>query len=399
MAGLLEGVRVLDLTNVLAGPFCGYQLALQGAEVIKVEIPGSGDLARQLGASAPLNACNMGASFLAQNANKKSITLNLKNTQAREAFLRLVETADVVLENFRPGVMQRMSLGYEELRAANPGIVYCAISGFGQDGPLSDNPAYDQIIQGLSGLMSLTGEPNAEPYRVGYPICDTLGGLTAAFAICAALTRRGGEGEGAFIDVSLLDATLVSLGWPLSNLLIADVEPQRLGNDNATASPSGAFRTGRGMLNIAANKQDQFLSLCGVLGIPELALDERFAGREARKQHRSALTAILEDALLTDTAENWAAALNAAGVPAGCVLDLADAVRQPQVVHRRIVETIAVDGEPAALRLLRAGFQVAGEPAEISAPPPRLGEHTHEILLALGYEESEIGRLHEAGAL
>ena len=214
---LLERVRVLDLTNVLAGPFCCYQLAQLGADVIKVEVPGSGDLARQLGADAELNQKLMGASFLAQNAGKRSITINLKNPDGKEVFRRLVGTADVVVENFRPGVMDRLDLGYQELKKLKSNLIYCAISGFGQNGPLKDNPAYDQIIQGLSGVMSITGDKNSAPLRAGFPVADTIGGLTAAFAIAAALFRRERSSEGEFIDVSMLESTLVTMGWAVSN--------------------------------------------------------------------------------------------------------------------------------------------------------------------------------------
>ena len=238
---LLAGTRVLDLTNVLAGPFCCYQLAQLGAEVIKVEVPGSGDLARQLGADPELNRRGMGASFLAQNAGKRSITLNLKSPKGREAFGRLVATSDVVVENFRPGVMDRLGLGYAALKAGKNDIIYCAISGFGQDGPLKFNPAYDQIIQGLCGVMSVTGDAQSAPLRVGYPVADTMGGITAAFAIAAALFRRERSGEGEFIDVSMLEASLVAMGWAVSNWLIAGVRPEPMGNENMTASPSGTF--------------------------------------------------------------------------------------------------------------------------------------------------------------
>src|SRR5688572_13719824 len=202
MGSALHGVRVLDLTNVLAGPYCAYQLALMGAEVIKVEVPGEGDLARQLGADQALNARHMGASFLAQNAGKKSLTLNLKAESGKAVLHRLVKSADVLVENFRPGVMDRLGLSYADLSKSNPTLVYCAISGFGQDGPLKSAPAYDQIIQGLSGMMSITGTRQTAPLRVGYPVADTLAGITAAFAITAALVRRLSSDEGAFIDVS-----------------------------------------------------------------------------------------------------------------------------------------------------------------------------------------------------
>jgi len=207
MANLLEGIRVLDLTNVLAGPFCCYQLALLGAEVIKVEVPGKGDLARQLGADPDLNRKLMGSSFLAQNSGKKSITVNLKSPEGKEVFHKLVASTAVVVENFRPGVMARLGLGYEDLTKINPSLVYCALSGFGQDGPLRFNPAYDQIVQGLVGVMSVTGDEASAPLRVGYPVCDTIGGISAAYAIAAALLRRATAGEGQFIDVSMLEST------------------------------------------------------------------------------------------------------------------------------------------------------------------------------------------------
>jgi len=316
MGGLLDGIRVLDLTNVLAGPFGAYQLALLGAEVIKVEAPGAGDLARQLGADPALNKALMGASFLAQNAGKRSITINLKSAAGKDVFRRLVRTADVVIENFRPGVMERLGLGYDALRELKPGLVYCAISGFGQDGPLRDNPAYDQIVQGLSGVMSVTGDAASAPLRVGYPVADTIGGLTAAFAIAAALVRRGRSGEGECIDVSMLEATLVTMGWQVSNWLIAGVHPQPLGNENMTAAPSGLFATGDGPLNIAANQQQQFEVLMRLIGRPELAADPRFADREDRKRNRFALKAEIEAALAAKSAREWSALFNAQGVPA-----------------------------------------------------------------------------------
>lgn len=381
---LLEGIRVLDLSNVLAGPFCGYQLALLGADVIKVESPDGGDLARQLGADAALNRDGMGASFLAQNADKRSIVVDLKSAEGRQTFLRLVESADVVLENFRPGVMKRLGLDHEALRAAKPGLIYCAISGFGQDGPLAKAPAYDQIIQGRSGVMSITGSADSAPLRVGYPVCDTFGGLTAAFAICAALVRRMQSGKGAFLDVSMLDASLASMGWIVSNLLVAGQQPVPMGNDNFTASPSGTFRTGGGLLNIAANKQDQFETLCDLLGAPGLKTDVRFAGREDRKRHREALREALEERLAADDAAAWEAKLNAAGVPAGQVLGVDDALAQPQVADRGLVARVPFgQGERAELQLTASPFLVDGQRRQPRRRPPRLGEHGDEILREL----------------
>jgi len=243
MPAPLNGLRVLDLTNVLAGPFCCHQLAHMGAEVVKVEAVGRGDLARNLGADAELNARGMGVSFLAQNAGKKSVTLNLKDPRGKDLLLKLVESADVLVENFRPGVMDRLELGYDRLKAAKPTLIYCAISGFGQSGPWAHRPAYDQIIQGASGAMAVTGPSEGPSTRAGWPVADTMGGMTAAFAICAALNAQP---RGAFLDVSMLDSLLASMGWILSNHLIAGQTPQAHGNENATSAPAGAFETGEG---------------------------------------------------------------------------------------------------------------------------------------------------------
>jgi CoA:oxalate CoA-transferase len=400
MANLLEGIRVLDLTNVLAGPFCCYQLAVLGAEVIKVEAPGKGDLARQLGADPDLNERLMGASFLAQNAGKCSITIDLKHARGKEAFLRLVASADALVENFRPGVMDRLGLGYEALREARPDLVYCAISGFGQDGPLRTNPAYDQIIQGLSGVMSVTGSPDTAPLRVGYPVCDTMGGITAAFAIAAALFRRARTGEGECIDVSMLEATLVAMGWAVSNWLIAGARPTPMGNENVTAAPSGTFQTGHGLLNIAANRQEQFETLCCLAGRDDLIGDRRFAEREDRKRHRYELKAELEQALARKSAAKWASELNANGVPAGEVLSVPEVLEHPQVAERGLIKRFA--GAPSVGRevaVVRAGFRLAHGDPEPRSPPPALGADTDRILEEIGYSRAEIAALRAAQAI
>jgi CoA:oxalate CoA-transferase len=397
---LLEGVRVIDLTNVLAGPFCCYQLAQLGADVIKVEVPRSGDLARQLGADPELNQNLMGASFLAQNAGKRSLTINLKSSPGREVFHRLVATADVVVENFRPGVMDRLSLGYEALRKAKANLIYCAISGFGKDGPLKDNPAYDQIVQGLSGVMSVTGDKQSAPLRVGFPVADTIGGLTAAFAIAAALFRRTVSGQGEFIDVSMLEATLVTMGWAVSNWLIAGIRPEPMGNENMTASPSGTFKTGAGLLNVAANKQEQFETLCELIGRKELATDPRYADREDRKKRRHELKADLESALTGKSAKEWSLLFNQHGVPAGEVLSIPEVLEHPQLIERGLIKRFqAAPGTDREIAVVRAGFRLAsGDPAPASAPP-LLGADTETILQELGYDSDSIKTLKKDGVV
>ena len=394
----LTGFRILDLTNVLAGPFCCDQLGQLGAEIIKIEVPGNGDLARQLGADPALNEKRMGASFLAQNAGKKSLTLDLKAPRGKEVLRRLVGAADALVENFRPGVMARLGFSYEALKAVNPRLVYCAISGFGQDGPLAAQPAYDQIVQGLSGIMSVTGDRGSAPLRAGFPICDTLGGLTAAFAVAAALAGRGATGEGCFIDVSMLEASLTAMGWVVSNWLIAGQAPVPMGNENVTAAPSGTFRAADGPINIAANKQEHFETVCRLIARPDLARDPRFAERDRRKLNRAALTAELEAALAARPAAEWEALLNGAGVPAGRVLDVREILEHPQIAARGVVRTLpAPRGLDAAIRVLRAGFRLSGGDPGPAGPPPALGEHSETILREIGYDPAAIAALRKAG--
>ena len=397
---LLESVRVLDLTNVLAGPFCCYQLAQLGADVIKVEVPSTGDLARQLGADPELNHRLMGASFLAQNAGKRSVTINLKSSAGKEVFHRLVATADVIVENFRPGVMDRLGLGYEALRKAKANLIYCAISGFGKDGPLKDNPAYDQIVQGISGVMSVTGDKQSAPLRVGFPVADTIGGLTAAFAIAAALFGRDRSGQGEFIDVSMLEATLVTMGWAVSNWLIAGIRPEPMGNENMTASPSGTFKTGAGLLNIAANKQEQFETLCELIGRRELASDPRYVDREDRKKQRYELKADLESALMGKSAKEWSVLFNKHGVPAGEVLAIPEALDHPQTTERGLIKSFAAaPGVDRDIAVVRAGFRLASGGPEPACPPPPLGADTDKILEELGYDRDSIAKLKAEGAV
>jgi crotonobetainyl-CoA:carnitine CoA-transferase CaiB-like acyl-CoA transferase len=391
MALPLHDVRVLDVTNVLAGPFCSFQLVLLGAEVIKIEHPENGDLARRLGADPKADAELMGASFVAVNAGKQSVTINLKSPEGKQIFKELAAISHVVIENFRPGVMTRLGLDYPVLVKVNPRLVYCAISGFGQDGPLAMRPAYDQVIQGISGVMNVTGDAQTAPLRVGYPVCDTMGGITAAMAICAALVDSQTTGRGRRIDVSMLESTLASMGWVVSNYLNAGVEPIPMGNENFTAAPSGAFRTGNGLLNIAANEDAQYEKLCDVIGRPELKTDDRFAERETRRRNRPAINKEIAPELMKRSAAEWEQVLIEAGVPAGCVLSVPEILGHAHLSGRNFVSEF--EGSTGKQKVTRGGFLFSDDQASPQGPAPALSEHTDAWLGKLGYDAEKIQSL------
>ena len=395
---LLEGIRVLDLTNVLSGPFCTLQLALLGAEVIKIENPKDGDLARKLGCVPDYNKKLMGTSYLAQNANKKSLTLNLKQPKAKEIFKELVKTADVVVENFRPDVMDRLGVGYEVLRQINPRLVFCAISGFGHTGPDAYKPAYDQIIQGLSGVMAINGDERLNPLRCGFPVCDTVGGLNAAFAIMAALFSRERTGQGQFIDIALLDSIMPLMGWVVANLMIGGQQPVLMGNDNFTAAPSGTFKTKDGFINIAANKQEQWENVADLLGVPELKEDPRFKERDARKANRRALTPLLEARLVTQSTDYWVELLNQNDVPSGAIPTLEEALQAPQIGHRHAFTKIRAGGI-GEIPLFNHTAKFSDATGNVEAPPPLLGEHNAEILGQIGYSAADLQSLKADGVI
>ena len=395
---MLAGLRVLDLTNVLSGPFASLHLALLGAEVIKVENPKGGDPSRGQGPRADCREAHMGTSFLAWNVNKKSVTLNTKTPEGKALFLRMADEADVVVENFRPGVMDRLGLGYPVLSARNPRLIYCAISGYGATGPDAQNPAYDQIIQGLSGIMDLNGDARLNPLRTGFPVCDTVGGLNGAFALMAALYQRERTGEGQFIDISMLATMLPMMGWAVANLVLGGRAPVPMGNDNLTNAPSGSFRTQDGLLNIAAHTESQWCSLCDVLGLGELKDDPRFQGRELRKRNRVALDVLLEDRLLEAPTAHWAERLNQAGVPSGAILGLEEAIRQPQIRHRGLLEKtfVAGLGELEVFGLSALFEKAAGG---VTSPPPELGQHNAEIFGRLGLGQADLADLKARGVV
>lgn len=384
----LHGVRVLDVTNVLAGPFCSFQLVLLGAEVIKIEQPEKGDLARQLGADPKADEQLMGASFVSVNAGKQSVTLNLKSAEGKEIFKQLAAISHAVIENFRPGVMARLGLDYPQLAKVNPRLVYCSISGFGQDGPLAMRPAYDQVIQGISGVMNVTGDAQSAPLRVGYPICDTMGGITGAMAICAALVESMTTGRGRSIDVSMLESTLASMGWVVSNYLNAGVEPIPMGNENFTAAPSGTFRTANGLLNIAANENAQYEKLCDTIGRPDLKTDARFEDRETRRGNRAAINKEIAPELMKRSAAEWEQALIAVGVPAGRVLSVPEILGHAHLTGRKFVSEF--DGATGKQKVTRGGFLFSDDQASPQGPAPTLSEHTDAWLGRLGYDAEKI---------
>jgi formyl-CoA transferase len=349
-------------------------------------------LARKLGNVPKYNKQLLGTSFLAQNANKKSLTLNLKADEGKEIFRKLVRTADVVVENFRPSVMARLGFAYEDLCRLNPKIIYCAISGFGQTGPDAFKPAYDQIIQGLSGVMAINGDERLNPLRAGFPICDTVGGLNAAFAIMAALYDRARTGEGQFIDIALLDSIMPLMGWVAANLLIGGQQPCLLGNDNFTAAPSGMFKTRDGYINIAANQQEQWENLADELGLPELKTDPRFQERDTRKANRCLLTPLLEAKLTQNCTAHWVEVLNTRGIPSGDVLGLEAALMSEQAQHRQVLAEVEQPGI-GNIKIFNLTAKFSRTPARIENPPPLLSEHTGEILTELGYTVEEQKRL------
>ncbi|MFN3305691.1 MAG: CaiB/BaiF CoA transferase family protein [Candidatus Kapaibacteriota bacterium] len=395
---VLDGIRILDLTNVLSGPFATLHLALLGAEVIKIENPKDGDLARKLGCVTEYNKMLMGTSFLAQNANKKSCTLNLKDERGREIFKKLVAISDVVVENFRPKVMDRLGLGYSVLKEINPRIIYCAISGFGQSGPDAFRPAYDQIIQGLSGVMAINGDKRLNPLRCGFPVCDTVGGLNAAFAILAALYHRQRTGEGQFIDVALLDSIMPLMGWVVANLLLGGQQPELLGNDNFTAAPSGTFRTQDGFINIAANKQEQWETLANLLGLSHLLEDPRFKERDIRKKNRYELNPLIEEKLVEKPTKYWVDLLNNNDIPAGEILSLEDALNQPQIQARNTFSTLEVDGI-GFIKVFNLTAKFEKTPGFAESPPPKLSQHTEEVLSLVGITSEEVRALRNEGVV
>ena len=394
--GALAGIRVLDLTRVLAGPYCTMFLGDLGAEVVKVEQPGVGDDTRGWG---PPFAGGESAYFLCTNRNKKSITVDIKSADGIALVKQLAERADVLIENFRPGAMDRLGLGDKELRGANPKLVYASLSGFGADGPMAGVPGYDLIVQAWGGLMSITGTPESGPLKVGVAIIDLVAGLMLGKSIVAALYAREKIGVGQKIDTSLLEAEVATLINAGSNYLVAGQIPGRWGNAHPSIVPYQSFQTADGYLVLGAASESIWQRLCPALGRAELADDPRFAKNADRVAHRQELIAILSEIFMARTTADWVATLNRADIPCAPVQTIDQVFAAPQVLHRNMLVEVE---HPTAGKVKLAGIPVkfSATPASVRLPPPLLGEHNDDVLSSwLGMKTEEIHRLKEKGVI
>ncbi len=382
----LQDIRVLDMTRVLAGPFCAMMLGDLGADIIKVERPFAGDDSRSWGppfVGEPFGPYpGESAYFMAANRNKRSITLDLKTPEAQEIVRRLAAQSDVLIENYRQGALERMGLGYEDLCAVNPRLVYCTISGYGRTGPYADRPGYDFIIQAEGGMMGITGPEEGPPYRVGIPIVDICAGMFAATAILAALHSRDLTGEGQFVDISLLDSMAAVLTNVASNYLVGGLEPKRYGNAHPNLSPYEVFRARDRWFVLAAGNERQWGVFCRAIGRPELEHDPRFATNGVRVPNQKELSPILAEVFATRDADDWLAILQEAGIPCGPINSAADVFQHPQAEARQLV--LEAD-HPTAGTVRFPGFpyKLSATPGEVRLPPPTLGQHTDEILTEL----------------
>lgn len=388
----LSDTTVLDLSRVLAGPYCSMMLGDLGADVIKVERPGAGDDTRQWG---PPDAGGEAAYYLCVNRNKRSLTVNLKVPEGQKIIRQLAKQSDIVIENYKVGTLQKMGLGYEDLKKINPGLIYCSITGFGQNGPYKDKPGYDFMIQGMGGVMSFTGDPDGPPMKVGVAIVDITAGLFACTSILAALRHREKTGKGQYIDISLLDSVVAWLANVGSNYLISGNIPIRYGNGHPNIVPYEPFKTKDGTyITLAVGNDRQWQKFCNLAGIDELADDTRFVTNPQRVRNRKELILIIAEKMLARSGEEWLRELNNLQIPCGPINTLDKVFSDPQVLARKMVEEIP---HPTAkkVKLVTSPMKLSETPCEIKRHPPLLGEHTDEVLEEkCGYTLEEIEKLH-----
>ncbi|MBS0560524.1 MAG: CoA transferase [Proteobacteria bacterium] len=397
MSRPFEGVRILDFTQVLAGPYASYQLALLGAEVIKVERREGEDM-RRTPLSREWADRGMAPAWQAVNGNKRSLTLDLQNPEAVGIVRRLVRDADVVMENFRPGVMDRLGIGHAVLAEVNPRLIYCAISGFGQTGPERLSAGYDGKIQAMSGIMSITGHPETGPTRAGFAVCDVLSGMTAAFAVSSALYQRTHTGKGQFIDVSMLEATLAFLSGQIADYTVAGHRQVQSGNQAVSRrTTANLFKAGEGYLLLAVNSEQQYRALMTELGRADVLDDPRFADWFLRNENAAALREIIEEALAAEDSKTWEARLNPAGAPCASIWRIEEVIDHPQIAARHVMQHVETPHGP--LRLMGSGFLLAHGGGRLDRAPPALGADTGAVLREAGYDAQEIARLRSASVI
>jgi crotonobetainyl-CoA:carnitine CoA-transferase CaiB-like acyl-CoA transferase len=391
----LDGMVVLDATQIMSGPYCGLLLADMGADVIKIEKPEGGDDSRRFGPFPNGES----AGFMAMNRNKRGLALNLKSEEGCEIFRQLAAKADVILENFRPGTLQKMGLGYEDLQKLNPGLIYCSVSGFGQTGPYAKRGGFDLVAQGMSGLMSFTGEPDGNPAKVGVPIADLNAGMYAAYGVLSAYIHRLKTGQGQYVDVSLLESSLAYTFWESNVFFYTGQSPQPMGSAHRLSAPYQAFKTADLYINIGAANQANWGKLCQVIERPDLLVDPRFTTNASRMEHYRELAALIDEVLKTRPSAEWLAKLEQAGVPAGPIYDMAGVYSDPQVQAREMLIEIE---HPVAGKAKNIGpaAKLSLTPARIYRPAPLLGQHSREVLQQfLGWDDTKIDRLRDQGVI